>query len=1390
MLGVVCVFSVAGYFLHELQVDRNADIFRQRAEAAREDGEFALAVVNYNRYLRFRPGDTEARAQLGQLLDENASSGRHLLQAYLTYEKVLLDEEDRDEIRHRLVDVAIRMRRSADAKSHIERLLLKTPNDAELIYKLGLCAEFGNDPRRAAELYQQAMENGHKEPAVFQRLANLFLQELDRGEEVDKLMDDMVVANPESVTALLSRARLRISRGQIKEAQEDLGRAEECDPTSVATILLKSAVALGDNQLRADTLKPLSEKLRLAIEHHPEEIMLYDRLSRLELRVGNREAAEEILRSGIEAVESPSSLLAMLGDVLISVGKLAEAQEQLDRLQQLNAPGPFIDFLEARLHIENGELREAIGLFEGVRPRVAQIPQLQERCCLYLATCYELMGDPERQIQELEAAYVINPQADQTRLIIASILAANGKTNEALNIYHELSHLPTVPLRIARLEFRRTVRQPPDQRNWSRVETAIQQVGEGSVGAVLLQERILRARGQREAAWALLEKLRSESLTKEVSTRMALVLMEQGEWNGAGQVIEEAQQKLGDSVSLRITRALWILETRMEKADQALEELESEVDVFSEVDQFRLFVSLAELQELIGKTGPAERLWNLAVEKRPQSHQTRMRLIQIAVANRGADAATSHLEELRSIAGSENPDVWAAEALLLINSSNTKQAELDQARSLVNQIKATRPEWFQVPLLLARVDELTGKLDDACQNYLLAVRMGHRDARDIARAVRLMSQLNRNDEIRELLALVQHDASLANRRLLRRLQAEIAFKRGDVSKALQLTGKAVPAGSPIPGEQIWLGKMFEQLSRTDDAEAAYRAAIELAPMDPDSWVGLLRFLSRQNRREAIDAEIMAAKQYLKKLDDPGDRARIFEAAGKYDEASRYYQQSLERDPQSTTAKQQMAGFYLRSKQHVKAEPHLRSLMKPDNNYRRAVVLQARRSLVRILVKRNYSGFQEAVRLLDANIAEADITTTDQLLKAQILANRHHPGLLKDAVQILEGLDRQNLLTLNSRRMLAQLCDALGETAAADQHWQSLQGPNASSNHVAMYVNRQLKNGNLDQILPQLERLRKLQPSTGLALTFRWRVATGNTKTGIELLQQYLDDPESEPVSRSARVFRAATLAEQVATGLEPLSAERSRLFSASENWYREILDEVPDVTLSLVRLLGRMGRISEALALCQPVQQTLKSGFNLTGVAMQVVREPAATPADVARVGQWLQAAIDADTASPVGWTQLAEFGLYHEHYQQSLDIYEHLLKKTANHMIARNNLAWLLSLWKDDHGQAEDLIDKAIQSVGPTAPLLDTRGTIYLNCGQYDLAQEDFRDAVTLIDSPSHRFHLSLAYWKRGSQRAALLNLRRALDAGFQLEDLLPLEQQAFGDSLQEMRDLMESQH
>jgi len=1384
-MAIVAASSIALYFVHRWQVNQNATVFREQAETARQKGESKQAVEHYARYLGFRPDDTDARAQLGMLYQDNAKSAMDLLEAYLLYEKVLLEEDNRDEIRQRLIDVAIRLGRFSDAESHIHRLLQSAGDSAELEYKLGVCAEFQNKPELAAEQYQKAIRLGYREPIVFLQLVGLLSPQLNDSAQAETLIDQMIEANPESVEAILVRAGFRLNNGKPEEARKDLARVEDLDPGNIESVLLRTGTPALGGAWTDEALDASRSELKLAIERKPTDSRLYQRLSQLNLVADDQEAALQVLRSGIAASESPGELIVTLGELLISEGKLSEAEEQLQRLRKLDGVEMFVDYLDGRLLTAKDNFPEAVKFFRRVQPQVAEHPQMLELCSLWLASCFEAMGEPDEQISELRQALSINPQAEQTALRLASALLANGKTDEALDHYRQLSHLPGVPLEIALIEFQSTLRQPPERRDWSKLEAMVEEVAESqdSSQVALLRHQIMMARGQLAAALDLLKKLHAEAPSEMVTGRLVQMLMSEGAVQQAGEVIDETEKKLGDTVALRIVRAQWINEAEGKQADEALGKLESGSDIFSKDDQFRLFTALADLHDMRGTNETAYRLRSLAAAKRPQDRQTQIRLMESAAACGQMDDAARHLHELRQIAGTESPDALAAEAWLLANADKPSQANLDRAVNLLSKVSLQKPDWYRVPFLLALVNERECNLDLACQKYREAIELGDREPTDIARLMSLYSRLERFDSMEQILNLLTNDSPPGIRTLLRQMKAELALNRGDFGDVRKLVDEAIPKDSRNPQEQVWLGAMLEKLKLHDDAEVAYREAVRLDPHQANSWIALINFLNQS--QQPIAGELASARAQLNAHADSGDFARLFEAAMQFDEAETSYKLQLSKDPRSAAAIQELASFYQRTGQAEKAEPYLRSLLEPDRGYRQPVVLQSRRSLAGFLAFRDHEGFQESLALLDANIAAAGDTTNDLLAKAGFLAVSPSPEHLQDATLILKDLDGKGALNSSSRVLLAQLYDAQGSRKTADKHWQQLLGPNAQANHIAMYVLRQLQNGNLEDVPPLLTRLQKLEPDGAVELSFRWQVQSGNASTGIDSLTKYLAQADPSPDLQARRIYQVAQLVESVASGLERNSQESQQLLTASEAWYREVSGRVPEATLALARLLGRTGRISEALKLCDGARTT-QPGIHVGEIAMRVVREPGATADDVALVERWLKEEVVRDANSDNALVQLCEFGIAHERYQQSIDLYERLLQQSPDNVIVLNNLAWLLSIWKGEQDRAEKMMDRAIVKAGPIAALLDTRGTIRMNSGHYDQAIADFQDALLKDDGPTNRFHLALAYWKSNNAPAALLNLRNAINAGFRMENLAPLEQHAFTGALNEMQTAM----
>src|SRR5260370_22550443 len=94
---------------------------------------------------------------------------------------------------------------------------------------------------------------------------------------------------------------------------------------------------------------------------------------------------------------------------------------------------------------------------------------------------------------------------------------------------------------------------------------------------------------------------------------------------------------------------------------------------------------------------------------------------------------------------------------------------------------------------------------------------------------------------------------------------------------------------------------------------------------------------------------------------------------------------------------------------------------------------------------------------------------------------------------------------------------------------------------------------------------------------------------------------------------------------------------------------------------------------------------------------------------------------------------------------------------MALNNLAWLLTVWNCQFGNALSYVQEAIHLAGPRPELLDTRALVYLSTGNIAAAIDDLQAAVKLSPKGTTYFHLAQAQQKAGNTQEAITNLRKA---------------------------------
>ena len=284
---------------------------------------------------------------------------------------------------------------------------------------------------------------------------------------------------------------------------------------------------------------------------------------------------------------------------------------------------------------------------------------------------------------------------------------------------------------------------------------------------------------------------------------------------------------------------------------------------------------------------------------------------------------------------------------------------------------------------------------------------------------------------------------------------------------------------------------------------------------------------------------------------------------------------------------------------------------------------------------------------------------------------------------------------------------------------------------------------------QVERSLRNGDETSVALADRLRTAIlaaqGQTEAALAYLEELAASDEGADLGTHIAVIRA-----RLATGdgAGALSYTRNLLaddpdnvalrmtlaavhtgslqYAEAEAVYRELVAEVPELQeawIGLIRSLSVQGRVEEARA-------TLEEALNVLPDAPDLL---------------WAQASFR---------EQLGDF-------EGAIALYERLYAMLPNQPVVANNLASLISTYRDDEASLDRAYTIARRLRGTDVPpFQDTYGWIAYRKGEYQEALEHLEPAAAALSGdPLVEFHLGMTYLALGRQEEALDRLRRAVE-------------------------------
>ncbi len=1436
--------SAAGivYVVHRMQMPRHAESFLNRTRLAQQSEDSGKAIGFYNRYLQLEPEDMDARAELGLL---QAKLGRYG-QAIVTLEHVHNnrpedpvdppDSEDlkgwkipdNTEVRRTLVEILIRRGRFSDAEDYLTEYLLKTspddgrlvqrtlvkafldnrrfsdaerhltdllktsPDDGQLLYWQGRCqvdnGEEKEDYEEARRTLEKAIKHPPKQFEPYVLLANVLETHLDLPKDADQWLEKMVAAMPRSIEAHLRRGVFLRDHERLTDAVAEATEAVRLAPDAPEARWLAARCDLSSKQY--ETARKHAQH---GIEHAPEAVNFYLFRTRIELEV---------------------DLHLVLAQIELSDGHPDRAAAPIKKLKELGNPENLADYFEAQIEYGQGQWLAASRALKRARPGLHARKDLLRDANLQLAQCYARLGNPDLESAAVTRAREADPLSIPVRRRWIGELLKTGKLDEAIREQRGLAASgeaePKDRARLAELLLYDNMRTPPNKRDWSEVNSLLDQAAKEMPGAVevtKIRSLTLLARGLVDEAEQLLTESRDEKPDEpDLWLNLIGLAASRKQPDRADALLENARAQLGDIVPLRLAEADLLLRRGGEEVGARLRPFAELPVEYTDSQRFALWNGLVRGAMAAGDYQHARDLCQRLAKLEPNNLEVltlafdverRARLELGATPDSPLDTAAldAILDKIAEIDG-KGP-VWLhamamRDLLSARDSEDGGRTLVARAREHLVQAKKLRPSWSKIPLLLAQIDADQGDTESALEHLREAIDLGHRSVPALRRAVDLLFQKKPEgweEEADKMIGLLK-DARAPLTGILGRQASELQLQQDDFAGALE-SARKMAAGSERFGDHIFLAQVLERTAGRvkeglmegdadqllEEAEEALRQAVELDKADPSPRIALVVFLARSDRKE--EAKKIVDKMAGEKIAELA-LARCYVVIGEIDDAVKHYKEALEKSPDDPRMILAIATEYLRIRHFDLAAVQLRKIAQGTVPAEEAAVVEARRLLAGVLpTSRRFVDLEEAIRLLDKNLAVDDQSVPDRRTKALTLAA--HPGLpqRREARRMLETLQEQgHLAKLPEYLALAQCFIRDHEWAKARDLYILTILPKYPDRPecIAAYVTAMLDREDTTDVRLWLARLEKLAPHNFGTTKLRARALLigGRKAEAVKALEKYADDPEALPADPAARQLAVASTLEQLAqrpTATNPANVD-SELIARAEAMFRRYVEQQPDERLQLARFLAARQEFDEALELAEETWET--GNPNTLGAFLTSMTDglPGTDPR-LARVETLLRAAIEKYDRGLFLLLVHGQLLTRQERYDEVESLYRGILEKDKNNFAAKNDLAVLLALQGKHLDEARKFIDEALATAGPSATLLDTRATVYLARG---LAREALEDLdLVLADQPKanryfHRAQALAALNKRKEAAKALFDAKNQR-GGLDPRHLHPLE-------------------
>jgi len=1316
-------------------------------------------------------------------------------------------QQRHDDVRRKLVDLYLAIAQYGEAEEHLSKLLEDNPDDRELLIKRAQCLVLLANFDEAEKLLRETVKADPHQIEAFILLAGIIRDHDKDAAAANQLLDDLVAANPDSYRAYLARATANMGNAQMEEkVRLDVAKAYELAPKEIEVLLAKVHLVEQDEEPSQEELAELRGVVEQALADNDQDERLYGAIWRICQLERNPEEALRILEEGARKLPDSPLLMQLLAEQYFAANQIDKVREKVKELEsQKNVRPESVTFFKACIDMADRKWEDAVKKFAEVRP---MMPTNTKAIDIRLGQLYRILDRPNEAKVVYQRVLSVDPKNLAARAGVAVAEQRLGRPTVAMQMLNEIKTEIGLEKFAQNAELRNLYIQmqteminelPEAQRDFRELNEVVL-AAQGGAGAaqngkiagnmLASQIQVKLAEGKPDEAKALVEQaLKQDAKNAGLWALLAnLIADEPGGVPKALDLVRKKSAELNRPLQLLVIEiSLVSLGSDKDQIAKDLEQIGVGMENRPTAEQERVYRDLGAAFQRIDRLPQALSYWRKARKAQPSDSSILTQMFS-AVRTAGDDALMQEvIAEIQQRYGKDTEEDLAAQAARIISLVDAKkwpQERLGEAKVILAELEKRNNRSGPLARLKGDVAQLEGDIAKCIEYLKQAVERNERDPVMIAKLAHFLMLRGQNEEANELLGRLKAAGYGQYADKARHVQEA---QQGNYDGLIAILEQHLQRDDSDLTKWLDLAVVLRQAGRDSAAEDRLRGAVKKFPTDERSWVALVAHLAGVNQRAAAEAALQEARSAVPKEKLQGTVAMCREAIGPPGQAAKEYDLWLTANPNDLRAMRAAAAFYLTQVDADKANSaaHLEAATKVldrmigmassvSQEDRQFVAWARTRKAQALGSTQRHRDFQEAVKLLDENQKAGEETTTDRVLRAKMYALRREKVYQREGVRLLQQLRQQDLLSPTETLGLIQLLSDTGEWTQARTLLAELVSSQPDNQVLpAVMVKLLIEHNEVQQCSSYLDKLDEIDPRSQYAVSSRGRVqiATGKVEEGVKTLKSLI--PRPLPPGQENALYGVAQLLDEL------------KQTDAAEGLYAEYYAARPASILTFAEFRARHGRTDAALDLCA---SAMAKGFPPTqvvhvGNAALRQAKPAATPEQCKRVESWIDQGL-ASSPEHAQTLNLMRAELYD--LQGKYDDVERIYRQTlgdsgisdAQRALVGNNLGYLLAM-RGQGGDLDDalkMVNEAIDILGPTSDLLDTRAMIYLARKDSRRATEDLEIAMNEEPSGAKLFHLALAQMDAGLTDKAKASYQKAKDDyGFNASDLGALEQKEF---------------